>query len=174
MVRLLKAKKDMPVREGSIDAIELLTQQHREVESLFEDFEKLSERAGKSRLQIFEKIAHKLTCHTRIEEKLFYPEGRAVDKDSTLEAYEEHDVVKTLIKKIAQIEPTDESFKAKMTVLKEMVKHHVEEEEQEFFPKIREELGNDRLLELGSEMKAMFDKLDAGHPEPKVRFLRKA
>lgn len=174
MVRLLKDKKEAVVTGEAVDAIELLKSQHREVEALFEEFEKLSERAGKSRMQIFEKIAHKLTCHARIEEKIFYPEGKSIDKDTTMEAFEEHDVVKSLIKKIAQIQPNDESFKAKMTVLKEIVQHHVEEEEGEFFPKMQKELGDERLKELGSEMKVMFDRLDAGHPEPKIRHLRKA
>lgn len=170
MSRLMKLihseKKDQDL---SVNAIDLLKEQHREVEKLFEEFEEASDRAFRKRQTLFEEISHKLTCHARIEEKIFYPEGKPVDKDLTLEAYEEHDVVKALLRKIANTPPTDESFKAKMTVLKEVVEHHVKEEEGEFFPQLEKELGKERLMELGAEMKKEFDKLDAKHPEPKVR-----
>ena len=84
----------------------------------------------------------------------------------TLEAYEEHDIVKSLIAKIGATDPSDETFMAKCTVLKEVVEHHVEEEEEEFFPKLRKELGKERLMELAEELKAAFDELsDSLKPE---------
>ncbi len=158
----------------NVNAIELLESQHREVEQLFSEFEQLGERAFKARMQLFEKIAHKLTCHSIIEEKLFYPAGKKTDKDTTLEAYEEHDVLKSMMKKIAALEPGDETFLAKVTVLKEIVEHHVKEEEGEYFPKVREDLGEEALMELGGEMAAMFEKFDARHPEPTPKYLKRA
>ena len=172
MIRLLEKKRKSG--DDSVNAIDFLKEQHREVEALFDEFEKLSDRAVKSRQSLFDEISHKLTCHARIEEKIFYPEGRPVDKDLTLEAYEEHDVIKSMLRKIAHTTPDDETFKAKMTVLKEVVKHHVEEEENTFFPEMEKQLGRDRLEELGMELQQSFERLDAGHPEPKVRHLKKA
>lgn len=174
MVSLVKPKRVADFEEGEVNAIDLLKSQHREVEALFAEFEALSDRAVRGRQHVFDQISHKLTCHAKIEEKIFYPEGRPVDKDLTLEAYEEHDVIKSMLRKIAGTDPSDESFKAKMTVLKEVVEHHVKEEENEFFPKMDKELGEERLIELGTELLAQFQKLDAGHPEPKIRHLKKA
>ena len=158
----------------NVNAIDLLESQHREVEKLFDEFEQLGERAFKARMQVFEKISHKLTCHTLIEEKLFYPAGKKADKHITLEAYEEHDLVKGLIKKIAALEAGDETFLAKVTVLKEIVQHHVKEEEGEYFPKVKKDLGEEALMELGGEMAMMFERLDSQHPEPTHKYLKRA
>ncbi len=175
MTRLMKLiSTEKTLHPESINAIDFLKEQHREVEKLFREFDEASDRAFKRRQRIFEEISHKLSCHARIEEKIFYPEGKPVDKDFTLESYEEHDVMKSLLRKISHTEPSDESFKAKMTVLKEVVEHHVKEEENEFFPRMTKELGEDRLLALGSEMKKEFEKLDSKHPEPKIRHTKQA
>lgn len=157
-----------------VNAIELLESQHREVERLFDEFEQLGERAFKARMHVFEKISHKLTCHALIEEKVFYPAGKKADKDTTLEAYEEHDVIKSMLKKIAALEPGDETFLAKVTVLKEIVQHHVKEEEGEYFPKVRQDLGEAALMEIGGEMAVMFERLDGQHPEPTPKYLKRA
>ena len=175
MARTSAARKEIELESVKpINAIDLLESQHREVDGLFGEFEQLGERAFKARMQVFEKIAHKLTCHARIEEKILYPIGKGYDKDMTLEAYEEHDVMKALIKKIAALEPGDETFLAKVTVLKEVVEHHVKEEENEYFPQLKKELNEAALIELGVELQTAFDKLDAGHPEPTPKYLKKA
>jgi hemerythrin superfamily protein len=143
------------------DAIQYLESQHREVESLFKQMEELGDRAFKAREKIFGEIAHKLNHHAKIEELFFYPEGKNVDKDLTLEAYEEHDVIKHMINKIKRTEASDETYMAKVTVLKEVVEHHVKEEEHSYFPEMRKKFGKDHLEELGATMKAKFDALEA-------------
>ncbi|RYZ88593.1 MAG: hemerythrin domain-containing protein [Proteobacteria bacterium] len=153
--------KTSAVENEAPDAIKFLEAQHREVEDLFKKMEDLSDRAHKSRGVIFEEIAQKLSHHAKIEELIFYPEGKDVDKDLTLEAYEEHDVVKQMIAKIKRTETGDETYMAKVTVLKEVVEHHVKEEEEEYFPKTRKEFGDEHLKELGAKLKAKFDKLEA-------------
>lgn len=158
------AKKTGKATANPADAISLLESQHREVEELFSEITETTTRASKKRVELFEQIAHKLECHAQIEEQLFYPDGKDVDKDMTLEAYEEHGVVRMLIDQIKATDPADEKYLAKVTVLKEVVEHHVEEEEDEYFPKVRKELGKERISELGIEMKARFDELDAAIP----------
>jgi hemerythrin-like domain-containing protein len=168
-----KARDQASGGEGAgPDALELLKSQHREVEELFEKLEDAGDNAVKQKQQIFAAIAHKLECHAQIEERIFYPEGREVDEDTTLEAYEEHGVVRFLIDAIKGTDPSDETFKAKATVLKEVVEHHVEEEEDEFFPKMKKALGKERLKELGAELQAEFERLDAElDPELEARKL---
>ena len=141
-----------------MNAIELLEGQHREVEALFEKIEKAS---GREKKMIFEEIRRQLELHTKLEEKIFYPAGREVDEDNTLEAYEEHNVVKDLLKKISTLTPSDESYDAKLTVLKEIVEHHVEEEEEEYFPECRKAWGDVRLQELGMKMEQMMEREDS-------------
>jgi hemerythrin-like domain-containing protein len=145
-----------------MNAVDFLKQQHREVEDLFEQFENAGEGAGKEKKQIFEQIREKLEMHTKLEEKLFYPEAEEVDEDTVLEAYEEHDVVKGLLRKIAKTKPSDDSYDAKVCVLKEMVEHHVEEEEDELFPECEKDLGEERLEEIGMQMQEMFERLQGG------------
>jgi hypothetical protein len=145
--------------EVNIDAIELLQDQHREVEDLFDELENTSSRAMKTRLQLVQKLAVAIEAHAQIEEKIFYPAGKEVDEDMTLEAYEEHSVVRHLIEKLQQTEADDEVFMARVTVLKEMIEHHVEEEEGEYFPKVSKKLGKKKLAALGMEMQEAFEHI---------------
>jgi hypothetical protein len=140
-----------------MNAIKFLEQQHREVEALFAKIEKTS--ASKDRKDIFNEIALRMEIHAKLEEKLFYPEGREVDKDMTLEAYEEHDVVKALIRKCAKTRPNAEEFMARVTVLKEVIEHHVKEEEETYFPECEKAFGAEKLEELGEEMVTAFERL---------------
>jgi len=144
-----------------MNAIGYLENQHREVETLFGKIEKLGENRGREKKALFLELARKLDHHAKIEERIFYPEGKEVDEDTTLEAYEEHDVVRSLIRKIKKTGPNDESFLARVTVLKEIVEHHVEEEEEEYFPKCEKAFGEEKLEELGTELEAAFDKLES-------------
>ena len=156
-----------------MNAIEFLKNQHREVEALFKRIESLGDKAGKDKKQIFDEIYEKLDTHARIEENIFYPEGREADEDMTLEAYEEHDIVRTLLKKIAKTSPSDETFMAKVTVLKEVVQHHVEEEEEEYFPECEKELGEERLEELGQELEEATEKAQSKNAPPARKKPRK-
>jgi hemerythrin superfamily protein len=138
-----------------MDPIQLLKKQHREVEGFFKKIEKAE--AADERRQLMEQIRSALELHTRIEEEIFYPAVRSLDtKKATQmidEAYEEHHVVKLVLKELPSVDPEDERFEAKMTVLKELVHHHVEEEEEEIF-KLARKLGEDELDTLGERMTA--------------------
>lgn len=136
-----------------MDAFSLLKKDHRKVEELFEQLE--SSR-GQAKLRVFEQIKMELDLHTHLEEKIFYP---AVEKprethDLTLEAYEEHDVVKKLLKEMSKAKSATEEWKAQAKVLQENVEHHVEEEENELFPKAQAALSEEKIEELGEEMAA--------------------
>lgn len=144
-----------------MDAINYLEKQHREVEKLFAGIEKTSTRAKKERKALLDEITDKLKIHTKLEEQIFYPRGRKVDKDLTLEARVEHDVVEDVLKMLAKTEPSDETFMAKITVLKELVEHHVKEEEDEYFPECRKSLGKDTMEELGEEIEALNERLES-------------
>jgi hypothetical protein len=113
----------------SKDAIALLKTDHREVEELFEQFEKARGEGRKEKLAL--QICTELTVHARIEEEIFYPacEGK-IDEDLLQEAYVEHDGAKVLIAEIESGEPSDEFYDAKVNVLQEQIEHHVEEEEK--------------------------------------------
>jgi len=132
----------------------LLKQQHREVEKLFATA--LKTENEKSRRKAMEDIIHALEHHTQIEEDVFYPAVRDIGTrkatDMIGEAYEEHHVVKLVLAELPEVDPGAENFKAKMTVLKELVAHHVEEEEDEMFPIAEKKLGEDRSSELAEEM----------------------
>ena len=122
--------------KAAMNAIDLLEQDHREVEAYFDQFEGLKEDAAKDDLA--RKICMALTVHTRIEEEIFYPQAReAIDDDALLdEALVEHDGAKRLIAEIEEMEAGEELFDAKVKVLGEMIRHHVEEEEEELFPEV--------------------------------------
>ena len=159
-----KARNDM-------DAIEMLKEQHREVETLFKKFEKLGENAAKGKESTFEQIADALAMHATIEEKHFYPAVKAKrTEDILLEALEEHLGIKRVIADLLKIDASHETFDAKVKVLKEQVEHHVEEEESDLFPKVRKVLDKAELTELAAAMqrtmKALQEKGDARKAVP--------
>jgi hemerythrin-like domain-containing protein len=153
-----------------MDAIKYLTRQHRELESLFEDFEKASDGAKKKKLQLCRKVSDLLAVHATIEEKIFYPSTKDARTEELLqEAVEEHLSIKRIVADLVALDEIDDEAEAKMSVLKEQKKHHVEEEEKELFPKVRKLLGKERLEELGEEMQQMADDLmEAGEPRMQV------
>ena len=136
-------------------ATELLKKQHREVKALFRSAKKAEPR---ERREILDEIAAKLAHHMNIEETIFYPAVRELGTKKTEEmipeAYEEHHVVVLVLNEFPKLDPEDERFEAKMTVLDELIEHHVEEEEKEMF-QAAEKLGVERLKELGAEMEAV-------------------
>jgi hemerythrin superfamily protein len=151
-VRALVPQLDM----GAKAATALLEKQHREVEQLFATA--LGTEDARIRRETMQEIIRQLTVHTTIEEAIFYPAVRALDteksNDMVLEAYEEHHVVKTILKELPRLDPKAENFEAKITVLKELVAHHVEEEEKEMFPMAERRLGTERSRELAEELAA--------------------
>jgi len=142
------------------DALTLIHADHEEVSALFEIALDESTPAAKKRAAV-QQICDALTVHAKMEEALFYPAlrkaGKTQERDSVLEAAEEHGVVKDLIAKIKRLEPRDETLNAKLTVLKENVEHHVKEEESEIFNEARRVMGN-KLQELGEQMQAFKDR----------------
>jgi hemerythrin superfamily protein len=122
---------------GQKDAIQLLKADHREVERLFKQFEDAS--GDERRMQLSERICMELKIHTEIEEEIFYPACREFLKEDEIvnESIVEHQAAKDLIQEIRGMDPSDEMFEARMTVLQEQIEHHVEEEEKELFPQVQ-------------------------------------
>lgn len=139
-------------------ATSLLTDQHDEVNALFKQLEAASSRATK--VKLFEELAHDLVAHDAIEREIFYPAcERAMGMTDMLgEALVEHGVVEFCLYQAEQAEKSSE-FSAKCQVLKEVVQHHVKEEEREFFPKVEKALSKAELERLGARMKARFDEV---------------
>ena len=154
-----------------MNPIEFLESQHREVEALFSEIEKSGDRAGKRKKQLAAELIEKLTIHTKLEEAIFYPQSESVDEDLTLESYEEHDLVKVMLKKLGKTSPSDESFMPRVTVLKEMVEHHVKEEESELFPECEKQLSEEKLEILGNKLEATFKKLNGTEHGRSKRFV---
>ena len=143
-----------------MNATALLKRQHKDVRSLFKQIEKTENARG--RRQLLDQVAAALEAHTLIEEELFYPAMKELETKKAAEmvneAYEEHHVVKLVLRELPEVDPEDERFEAKMTVLSELVEHHVEEEEDEMF-KMAKKLGEDELEELGTRMEERFDEI---------------
>jgi len=150
-----------------VGAVELLEGQHREVADLFEKLEKAS---GARKRDLFTQIADKLAIHATIEEREFYPAVKAKrTEDILLESLEEHLGIKRVLADLLKIDADDETFDAKIKVLKETVSHHVEEEETDLFPKVRKLFDKERREALGQEMSAEQAELeDAGNARDQV------
>jgi hemerythrin superfamily protein len=138
---------------GQRDAISVLKSHHRQVESLFKHV-LLSEDAS-TRKELLREIGSLLAMHTKIEEEIFYPAVRRLGAEALErlvdEAFEEHHVVDLVLAELPRVSPQDDRFRAKMTVLSELVEHHVKEEERDMF-KRAQALGVDRLQELGARL----------------------
>ncbi|MEJ7583248.1 MAG: hemerythrin domain-containing protein [Acidimicrobiales bacterium] len=153
-----------------MDAITLLKADHKSVEKLFKQFEKAGADAHKTKQDIVAKVVEELSKHAVIEEQLFYPRVRTEveeAEDVVLESLEEHHVVKWVLSELDGMDPEAERFTAKMTVLMESVRHHVEEEEQELFPKVRGSMGRKALTELGDAMEKA-KKVAPPRPHPRA------
>src|SRR2546429_3622778 len=149
-----------------MSAIELLEQQHDEVERLFQRFEKLGDDDEDEKSRLFAVIADKLAIHAAIEEKIFYPSLKTEStEDELYEAAEEHLSVKRVIADLLALAPSEPRFDAAMTGLKDLVLHHVEEERANILPRARKLLDRDMQKAIGQEMKAMEDASE--EPEPR-------
>ena len=139
----------------STDAIVMLKNDHKDIRKAFTDFEKAGENAHATKGKIVDRIIELLTVHTYLENEVMYPRVRELLpelEDDVLESYEEHHVADVLVVELAALKPDHERFTAKTTVLIENVRHHIEEEEQEWFPKVREGLNRKALQAIGAEM----------------------
>ena len=139
------------------DGIALLREDHRAVKKLFKEFSATGERAHATRRRLADKIITELSIHAGIEENVLYPRARAAVpklEDDVLEALEEHHIVKATCAELEKMQPSDERFTAKMTVLIENVKHHIDEEESELFPRLRKAFSRDDLVVMGEDMRA--------------------
>jgi hemerythrin superfamily protein len=139
------------------DAIRVLTDDHHEVEELFVRFEKTGDGAHKQRQDLVQRITEALSIHASIEEEIFYPAARrslADAADGVLEALEEHHLVKLTLAELEVMDPSHERYGAKVTVLIENVRHHVEEEEGELFPAVRQALDPAQLRKIGDDLAA--------------------
>jgi hemerythrin superfamily protein len=142
-----------------MSAIDLLESQHREVEKLFQKIEKTSK--GEEKMRLFEEIADKLAIHAAIEEHHFYPAVKEKrTEDILLESVEEHLVIKRTIADLLKLDVGDKQFDPKLKVLKEEVQHHVGEEENDLFPKVKKIMSADELAALEQEMVAEQDELE--------------
>ena len=139
----------------STDAIVILKNDHKQIRRSFKQFQSAGESDTARKDQIVKEIIEALTVHTYLENEVMYPEVRKLLPDleeDVLESYEEHHVADVLCAELYAMKPGDERFDAKTTVLIESVTHHIEEEEQDWFPKVREGLGRKQLQELGTSM----------------------
>lgn len=148
-----------------MDGIVLLKEDHKAVKRLFRQFEKTHKNVSPAtKRSLVDTIIKELTTHAYIEETIFYPAARAAVPETTdhvLESVEEHHVVAWLLSELSTLDPADETFDAKVTVLIENVEHHAEEEETEWFPQVRKALGRNDLTSLGEQMAAARAKAPA-------------
>ena len=144
-----------------MNAISLLMKDHKNVKALFAQYEGLSDRSFATKKKLADQICHELTVHTQVEEEIFYPAVRRPIHDGDLmdEAVVEHASAKELIAQILAMDPSEDLYDAKVTVLSEQIEHHVKEEKGDMFPKVRK-TGVD-LDALGEQMAARKEQLAA-------------
>lgn len=142
------------------DAIKLLTDDHNKVKKLFKEYEKLAKKnESEGKEELAQQICEELKIHTELEEEIFYPAAREAIKDDRLinEATVEHGAAKDLISKLQSMKPSDPMYDAVVTVLGEYVNHHIEEEQDQIFPKCQKSKMD--LEEIGSELAERKEEL---------------
>ena len=137
-----------------MDALSLLKADHDKVKRMLAEGEKTTERAEKTRTEVFETLKAEMMLHERIEEEIFYPalKEHPKAKDIVLEGYEEHHVVDEIMGELETTPVTDETWGAKFTVMKENIEHHIDEEEGDMFKQARQVFDADELELLGERM----------------------
>ena len=146
-----------------MDAFEMLEEDHQKVKKLLSEADDTTERGVKTREELFARIKQELLVHETLEEELLYPTLKEHDatKEVSLEGYEEHHFANEVIAELEETPVDDEKWAAKFAVLKENIEHHIEEEEEEMFPKARKVLGSDRIDALGDRMQQRKKELQA-------------
>lgn len=138
-----------------MDAITMLKDDHKRVKGLFRSFERAGDRAYRTKRRLVDQIIEELSAHAAVEEEVFYPavrEAAGETEDVVLESLEEHHLVKWMLWELERTQPQDERFDAKVTVLIENVRHHIEEEESDLFKRTREAVGRKELQRLAERM----------------------
>ena len=150
-----------------MDAITLLKKDHELVKKLLAEGEETTERAEKTRTELFARLKSELQIHERIEEEVLYPalKNNPRSEEIAYEAYEEHHVVDVILEELEATPTSAPEWLAKFTVAKENLQHHIEEEEKELFPKARQILSDDELERMGArmaEIKSLAKQVEAG------------
>lgn len=157
----MNAKQTTRSKADQMDAISLLTDDHKKVQKLFRQFDKLKEEEDESRQDLVKQICAELTIHAQIEEEIFYPAARSAIKDQDLldEAEVEHTSAKALISQLSSMDVSDDLYDAKVKVLGEYINHHVKEEQDELFPEVKKAKLD--LATLGEEMMSRKETLES-------------
>ena len=144
-----------------MNAFQLLKEDHQKVSGLFQQIEPTTERAEKTRTELFARLREELDIHAKVEEAVFYPaiKQAAETREIVLEGFEEHHVIKMLLGELGSVPVDTEQWTAKLKVLKENVEHHVEEEEGEMFQKARQVLSEEEINRLGEQMEELKKQL---------------
>jgi hypothetical protein len=140
-----------------VDAISLLKEDHDKVKKMLAEGEETTERAEKTRTELFARLKQEMEIHERIEEEVFYPalKSHPKTKELALEAYEEHHVVDIIFSELEQTDVTDPQWTAKFKVAKENIEHHISEEEDELFKQARQVFDRNELEQLGARMQEL-------------------
>lgn len=148
-----------------------LATEHREVAKIFAELEKTTERSGKKRQELFAQLDKALSVHADFEEERVYPllEEKKASKPTALEAVEEHLQIKRLLAELRDLEPQDEVWTAKITVLMENVRHHVKEEENEVFSQLKKVATSAELVALREEYEAIKAESSRTNAAPKKK-----
>lgn len=148
-----------------MNAVTLLTDDHTKIQKLMKELDGTTERGIKIRRELFGKLREMLEIHETIEEEIFYPalKEHPKAKDIVLEGIEEHHVVDSILDELASLSVEDETWGAKLTVMKENVEHHMEEEESDMFPKAKKVFEEEELKTLGERMQTRKQHLQASH-----------
>ena len=148
-----------------MDALTLLKEDHDKVKGMLAKLDKTTERAEVTRTDGLQALKQELTIHETVEEEILYPALKefAKTRDIALEAYEEHHVVDAILAELEQTPVDEETWAAKLTVMKENLEHHIEEEEEEMFKQARQVMDEGDLSELGDRMAARKEELQTVH-----------
>jgi hemerythrin-like domain-containing protein len=144
-----------------MDAVAMLKEDHDKVKKLLTELDSTTERGVKTRTELFAQVKQELEVHEAIEEEIFYPalKEHPKAKELVLEAYEEHNVVDMVMREIEGTSVEDETWGAKLTVMKENVEHHIDEEESEMFKQAKQVFNDEELSDLGERMATRKDEL---------------
>lgn len=147
-----------------MNAVDILTKDHREVDELIATLEQAGESNGSATnyRETFQQMVAALSVHMQAEEKIFYPAMRQFqeEEDMVVEAYDEHNEVKSLLLQMNELEPSSPEFQENLKQVKAGIEHHVAEEEGEMFPDAKEKLGDSRLQEIGQQIMTLKSEAD--------------
>ena len=146
-----------------MNALDLLEDDHKKVKKLLADADSTTERGVKTRAELFGRIRKEMRVHETIEEEILYPalKEHPKAKEVVLEGYEEHHVVDEIMGELGDTDFDDERWGAKLSVMKENIEHHIEEEEEDMFKKARQIFDTDELEQMGERMKLRKETLEA-------------